>query len=302
MEAKRVMGGLTLACVGGILLANQLGYLPWSVWGSILALWPVWVIAAGIDIIGVSLKSPAIRVLSSLVFIGALLFGALASPVGGFWMLPVGGGVPIDVGATHMDRITEGTVSITAGATQLTLAGGPELVTVTGRAPSGQKPTLGWQESGKTANVTIDNVGSGAVFVPGIRGSTMDVLLDRAVHWSSLKVDAGATAARIDLSEIRADRVAVHCGASDVTIRFGVKGPVTATVDGGVSNVVVQLPRGVAAEVRLEGGLTNATTSGDITQVSRSIGGGLWRTSDKGEPVIIVTVKSGLANLSIERI
>ncbi len=300
MAAKRVMSGLTLATIGGILLANQLGYLPWSVWGSILSLWPVWVISAGIDVIGASLKSPAVRVLSGLVFIAALLYGALAAPAGGLWMGPFGGD-PFSLRAAHSSSIREASASITAGATELTVGGGGDLASASGRAPTGDKPTLDWSESGRTAQVTIANAGTAGVVVPGVRGTTMDVLLDSSVRWASLKVDAGAAQGRIDLSGLRADQVAVHCGASDITVRFGANGPVTATIDSGVSNVVVQLPRGVPAEVRLDGGLTNATTSGDVMQVSRSIGGGLWRTNDKENPVIRVTVKAGLANLSIER-
>ena len=300
MEVKRVMGGLTFVTVGGILLANQLGYLPWTVWGSILSLWPVWVIAAGIDIIGASLKSPFIRVLSSLVFIGALLYGALAAPAGGFWMLPLGGGEPFSLRSPHVERVTQGSVSIAAGATELTVVGGGDLATATGQAPSGDKPTLDTRESGDAAEVTIANVGDRDVAL-GIRGAKMDVTLDRAVRWTSLKVDAGAAQGRIDLGDIKADQVALHCGASDMTVRFGDNGPVNASIDGGVSNLVLQLPAGVPAEVRLDGGLTNASTSGDVLQMSRTIGGGLWRTSDKGSPVITVTVKAGLANLSIQR-
>lgn len=300
VDAKRVMSGLTFVTVGGILLANQLGYLSWTVWGSILSLWPLWVIAAGIDIIGMSLKSPAIRVVSSLVFIGALLYGAIAAPAGGFWILPLGGGEPFDLRAAHADRVTQGTASIAAGSTQLTLTGGGDLATAKGQAPSGDKPTLGSQLSGDTADVTIADVGERDV-VLGIRGAKMDVTLDRAVRWTSLKVDAGAAQGRIDLSDVKADQVAVHCGASDMTVRFGDNGPVAATIDGGVSNVVVQLPAGVPAEVRLDGGLTNASTMGDLTQVSRSIAGGVWRTNDPGSRVIVVTVKAGLANLSIQR-
>jgi hypothetical protein len=301
MDVRRVMGGLTFVTVGGILLANQLGYLPWTVWGSILSLWPVLVIAAGIDIIGASVRSPVLRVLSSLVLIGALLYGALAAPAGGSWMLPLGGGQPFSLTSPHVGSVLQGTASIAAGATELTVGGGGDLANASGRAPSGDQPTLDAHESGDSADVSIASAGDRDV-VLGIRGAKMDVTLDRSVLWTSLKIDAGAARGRIDLTDLRAENVALHCGASDMTVRFGDTGPVVATIDGGVSNLVVELPAGVPAEVRLDGGLTTASTSGGVTQISRSIGGGLWRTQDKGSPVITVTVKAGLANLSIQRI
>jgi len=149
--------------------------------------------------------------------------------------------------------------------------------------------------------VSIASAGQRDVLLD-IRGATMDVTLDRSVRWTSLKIDAGAAQGHIDLREVKADQFALHCGASDMTVRFGDNGPVSATIDGGVSNLVVQLPAGVPARITLDGGLTNASTSGDVTQLSRTISGGVWKTNDAGSPVITVTVKAGLANLSIERI
>ena len=52
MDVRKVFSGLNIIVVGVILLANTLGYLPWSVWWTILSLWPLLLVAAGLDVLG----------------------------------------------------------------------------------------------------------------------------------------------------------------------------------------------------------------------------------------------------------
>ena len=44
---KKALNGVTVIVVGGILLANTTGYLPWGVWWGIFSLWPLLVVAVG---------------------------------------------------------------------------------------------------------------------------------------------------------------------------------------------------------------------------------------------------------------
>ena len=89
---KRVFDGLSLIAIGFVLLACTTGYLHWSVWISIFSLWPLLLVSAGIDIIGKATDRDWLRALSSVVFIGGLLYGAFVMPAG-TWGLPwsVGG-------------------------------------------------------------------------------------------------------------------------------------------------------------------------------------------------------------------
>jgi hypothetical protein len=49
MKASKLSGALLLISLGGVLLLNNLGYVPWQVWGKILWLWPLILIAWGIE-------------------------------------------------------------------------------------------------------------------------------------------------------------------------------------------------------------------------------------------------------------
>jgi hypothetical protein len=52
MHFNKAVEGLTLVAVGLIFLGNTTGALPWSVWISIFSLWPLLLVAAGVDLIG----------------------------------------------------------------------------------------------------------------------------------------------------------------------------------------------------------------------------------------------------------
>jgi hypothetical protein len=69
MTVKRVFEGLTLVLIGVILLLNTTGSLPWSVWLHVLSLWPLLLVAAGLDIIAKGIDAEWLRVISSLLVI-----------------------------------------------------------------------------------------------------------------------------------------------------------------------------------------------------------------------------------------
>ena len=45
------LGPVLLILIGGILLLNVLGVLDWSIWWSLLRLWPILLIAAGLELL-----------------------------------------------------------------------------------------------------------------------------------------------------------------------------------------------------------------------------------------------------------
>src|SRR5665647_3985915 len=123
MELKRAAEGLTLVAVGLILLGNTLGIVPGSVWWNIFSLWPILLVAAGIDIIGRGTDNSWLRVFSSLVVIGGLAYGVLVMPAtGGSWspfvLTPLSSSAtaePFDSSAPHDASVTTGRASVKGG-------------------------------------------------------------------------------------------------------------------------------------------------------------------------------------------
>lgn len=76
MNISRIRNGVLFISVGIVLLLNNLDYVSWSVWAKILSLWPVLLIAIGIELI---LKKTFLSFLTILSPI--LIFLAILGPV-----------------------------------------------------------------------------------------------------------------------------------------------------------------------------------------------------------------------------
>jgi hypothetical protein len=50
-RAGTILGGVILIVIGGIFLAQTLGYLPWSLWETVVKLWPLLLIIIGLWLI-----------------------------------------------------------------------------------------------------------------------------------------------------------------------------------------------------------------------------------------------------------
>ena len=80
---NRVIEGLTTVSFGLILLANSAGVLSWRVWLTLFSLWPLLLIAIGVEIVGKGAKQDWLRVLSSLIVLGGLAWVVFVAPVAG---------------------------------------------------------------------------------------------------------------------------------------------------------------------------------------------------------------------------
>lgn len=316
MAAKRVLGGLTVVTVGLILLANTTGYLPWSVWWTILALWPLLLVAAGIDILGRALNSAALRALASLVVIGGLLYGAAAGAGRvGVPAFATTSGETFRFSEPHQG-LAGGSAEIDAGLTKLTVRAGDAMATAEGTSPFG-RPSFDASvgPSGREAAVRIASTEGRGPFAPGVH-PTLAVTLDRTLPWT-LKVSAGASDLDLDLSRLTVDKLDVNAGLSSTRVTFGtenaqgagtmpgVQGAKQAEIDAGLSSLTVRVPRRAPVEIVVDNGLGSTVVRGGWTRVSGSGPfSGTWHTDGYDQAhggFMRIVVKAGLSSVVVER-
>lgn len=305
MTAKRVLEGLTLILVGVILLLNTTGSLPWSVWLHILSLWPLLLVAAGLEIIGKGAGWKGLEVVSSLLIIGGLILGAFVLPASeataGVGWLRGAHGDEFEVVKKADPHVREGEAVIQGGVGSYTLTAGEDLLRVVGRSAYG-KPTVSAEMAGPRAIVSVTGPESGRVWVPGVWGAShIEVALAESVLWD-LKIDAGAVALDADLSGLPLNSVEVRSGVSEVNLNLGaVRGGVKEArvlVRGGVANFTVRIPEGVPVRVDAEAGLTNISVSDDIPRLSG--GGRTWMTAGyPGEGGYRIRFEAGVSNIEV---
>lgn len=318
MDLKRVLEGLTVVAVGLVLLGNTTGWIPWEVWWSIASLWPLLLIAAGIDLIGRSLDNTWLRALGSLVVIGGLAYAVFVmAPAGpgqlGWLGLRVDrAGEPFYEREPHADGVFIGSATIKGGVGELDVGAGDDLVSIEGESPFG-KPSLetgpgtrmrGSLVASSSIDVRVEYPDRGAPFLGLGRRSRLEVDLDREVVWS-LDVDAGVSQLDVDLSELHVARLDLDMGVSSGTVKLGEpeyrSGDVA--VDAGVSTMKVLVPEGVGVRLKVKEGIGNVDVGDGFRQVPDQDGRRMWESDgyDDASRKWNLTVNAGVSNIRVER-
>lgn len=88
------------------------------------------------------------------------------------------------------------------------------------------------------------------------RRNSADIVLNAAVPWQ-VEVRGGASDIKADLSGLRLESFEIDGGASNVELTLPEpSGIVSIRIEGGANNLKVHRPGGVAARVRVEGGVS----------------------------------------------
>ncbi len=305
---ERIMDGVGTVLFGLVLLGNTLGIVSWTVWWTLLMLWPVLLIALGVSILGRGLHQSWLRAMAPLLIWIALGYAVATSftGVGGFRPIApltntVTAGQPFAF-SEPVGGATDANLNLSAGAGDITLHGGSDLVTAKGNTPLGQ-PSFSVDRSGGTANVdlALANTDHG-VSVPGFSGGgRADVALSSTTAWNAT-LETGAVNLDADLSDVPIKSLLLKTGASSATLKFG-EVPSTAsstdvTVKAGVSSIEILVPRD--AELRVEA--SNGLSTTDVDKRLQVAGGGVWQTPGyKGaSKVINVRIESGISSISVQ--
>lgn len=303
---KHGIDGLVTVAIGLVFLGQMLGYLGWNVWLNILRLWPLLLVALGIEIAGKGMRSEWVRAFGGVVVIGGLAYGALVmTPTSGTWLpiVPVTGSAEtFSEGAAHNRDVAEGTAVIRGGVGRLRIEAGDDLVTAAGRSPF--EPTFDVSVTGRKADVEV-GLGAGT-WVPTAEDIRLDVTLDDTVVWD-LTVDAGVTQYTVDARELRLSALHLASGVSDGTLVLGsardagASGAVSVKIQAGVSALTVRVPSGDPVRVSVSDGLSGVDARGDWTQ-TRGSGKRVYESDGfRGSRVYWdIEIESGVGGITIE--
>lgn len=256
-EQKRrrvsLVGPVILIGLGIVILLNNMGVLAWSVWEVIFRLWPILLIAAGLEII-----------LSRLSVWGSLLALVLTVAIltGGLWLLRTDIGTGQVVAGEEVRQAlggaTRAEVVIKPGVGSLHIEALPEsanLVEGVIRVGRGQRVRRDFAVVGKTATLTLQS--EGTTFGPFIGwddqrswelGLAPEVPLE-------LEVSFGVGQADIDLTDLTVDNLKVNAGIGQTTVTLPYEGRFQAKIEGAIGKTVVVIPAGMAARIHVSAGL-----------------------------------------------
>jgi hypothetical protein len=257
-ERKRrgsVVGPAILIGLGVIFLLNNLGVVSWEVWAVIVRLWPVLLIALGLDLlIG---RRSAWGGLLALVLILGVLAGAL-------WLFETtaatGRGVTTEEIRQALDDADRAEVVLAPGVGSLHVEALPESANlVEGVVRLGRRERLArdFSISGGTATFALRSRGDTIGPILGVGGDyrTWDLGLAPGVP-VALRVELGAGRAELDLTGLTVGDLAVETAVGRTVVTLPGEGRFEARIEGAIGAIVVVVPEGLAARVRVEGGLS----------------------------------------------
>ncbi len=304
---SKLFDGLVTVAFGGVFLAITTGVVGWDVWARIITLWPVLIIALGLELLSKALGASWPKILGSLAIIAALAYSVAvtAADLDGVVLLrSPPGGTPYELSESDAG-VEQANLKLDAGVARVRMSAGDDLVSLRGTSPFGE-PELRVERSGSLADVDVSlQRGPVSMVWPGDFTADYAVRFSRDVLWD-LKVDVGVTALDADLSELDVARLELKPGVASCDVKLGGvpagRTESRAMVEAGVSSVRVRLPSRVAARVEIESGLSGSTVRGGFSPAGK----GVWETEDydaaraAGTPVWVVNVKSGIGSVTID--
>lgn len=262
---RPLLGPIILIALGVLLLLTNTGVVSWDVWATLWRYWPILLVLLGLELLLVGRASWGAVLFTLLVL---MILGAISGGFSTFnWFGPARGGIPFSSGATGVEQGLEGAqaadIYLTFGAGRLEISGGAgEGMLAEGSLESDGEVQLSrrYQVNDGVGRLDLQLEGprGGRWFFPGPgTANALTVRLSDQIPIQRLEINAGAAEENLDLSSLQLQRLDLETGASSVRARLPARGDVNASVSAGASSVTLEIPEGVAARIRVQGGLAS---------------------------------------------
>lgn len=297
MTARRSLSWpLILITIGLVFLLVNFGLIPGVTALSLLTLWPLLLILAGVDIaIGRRWPVAALGIDVGVIALGLVLLATQPSFIGG----PVFsfGGAPggeRDV-AVARQSATSLSLDINGGAGRFRVSGGSTTLVEAHSANDDLRLRRAeFKRSGQQADVRIDQSGNRHV-----SGAAIDVEVRIASDIpTDLRIDGGAGEFFVDLSGVTVTSAEMNVGAASLTLTL--PKPTAAVgieVNAGASSIVIEVPEGVEARVTMNGALLSLRSTNSRVVASNNSA----ETAGYGSATarVTVSVTAGASSVTI---
>ena len=293
---------------GVMLLLSNLGYLPWESWGVLWRLWPLLVIALGVDLL-IGRRSVAGAIVSAALIV--MLIAAIAV---------------VALFAQNIPGVSDWVQRPEFHTKHVEYAlAGVEQATVYIDWPSVPGYLSPLEDSPNLIEGDVDYLGE-LTFDVNMRGDRADVKLDSSFfvwfglwlpgdqsdkRWDvglspdvplDLTLDAGSGPCDFDLASLQVSELVLDSGSGPIDLVLPSGSTFEAKIDGGSGPITIVLPRGVGARVELDSGSGPFSPDARFELVKgKRRGDGTWETDNYGtaEHSISLEIDQGSGPVSI---
>nr|WP_121271079.1 DUF5668 domain-containing protein [Pedobacter schmidteae] len=275
MKLDRIMWGILLLFIGGVLLMENFGIIDFY-WRSVWRFWPIFLIIAGVNILFNKNKSQLGGIVSIFILIMTLM------------LLFFKGQHPPEGRTTIVERLEDDfeeksdsgqfteqhlslpyTDSLAAKKTVLNISGGGTSFELKGNTDSLISAIV--NKKGNTF-LLMKNEGKDSVTTLNLKmkgkgdwntgGNSVDIQLNKNPSWE-IHMNMGAGEVKFDLADYKVREFNFDGGAAALDIKLGSLLPVTdVNVKTGIAEVKINIPSAAGCQIRAKTGLSSKEFTG----------------------------------------
>ncbi len=293
----RLFWPIILIGVGSILLLTNTGVIKGNPWTIIFQLWPVLLIALGLEILfgGATGGRAVISALLGLALVGGILWILIAQP-------PIPGlNFNSNLRTTNISHPLEGVesaqanLSFGAGTNKIYVLSGSNNL-IEGQLQTYSTPNFSVSTSGDRATIVL---GPGPVSIPNmipISEETWNIGLNSAVTYD-LNLSVGVGQSNIDLSKLRLSSGELDGGVGTSELYLPGKGNYRVRINGGVGTIRIYVPSNLAVRAQVDGGLGSFNRLPKMEKVSDDV----YETPDfsSAENAVTLIINGGVGSISM---
>lgn len=296
-KRRSVVGPVILIVLGLVFLADNLNLLNWNAWEILWKLWPVWLIAVGLDIIiGRRVWWGSWVVLAvTLAIAGTSLF------FGGWQAQATGDRLPGSAVSEPLNGAKQAVVELRPGVGRLRVGAlrgsSASLIEGTATALNGERLVKSSTLSGDTARFTLRSEARAVIPFFNGRGNqgTWELGLNGSVP-VELKLSAGVGEVDVDLLGLQVTNLQMESGVGRTYVRLPATGQMTASVKSGIGEVRIEVPEGMAFRVEAKNGIGSVDVIGEYDRVN---GAYISRGYDSAPNRVNLVVEGGIGAVSV---
>ena len=300
---RSLVGPILLIILGIAFLLNNLGCLGWSAWETILRLWPVILIAFGLEmVLGRGSAWGSLATMAVVLTVAGLM--VILPRVAGWQPSAEPGGTPWN--SEYVSEPSAGVESaeISIGRGNGALNIGPltdpeMLIEGTVQTNPGERLKRDYRVEDGKARFTLTSEGTGVSRLLDRRwreGYSWDLRLNRQVP-IALEVKTGVGTATIDLRGIRVTELCVRSGIGRAEGTLPESGDVRVRIEGGIGEAVIRIPKGLPARIHVRGGIGAVEVTGDYRIVDGEyVSPGFEAGGDR----VDLEIKGGIGKIVVE--
>lgn len=290
-----IVGPMILIGIGIVLLLNNLGLLPWGIWGVVWRAWPVILILVGLDIL-IGRKSVWGTIVVLLITAAVLVAVVAVS-----WAPSlVPGPAARETFRQPSEEASRAEVNLGPGVARMSVTASTDasmLIEADVTRGEHERVVRNYRMSNGTAYFSLrsENRRWPSFGFGDWGGRRWNVRLGPALP-ISLSLDSGVSQTDVDLRGLTISRLDVKTGVSRTKVRLPDTGRIDASIDGGVGNTTIVVPARMAARITADSGVGSL----NVPSSYRKEGGTYVSGSAETTSTLDLDVELGVGSVTIE--